>query len=71
MINIIKTNKSGLCFVGDMHGEFNSLQGLMKRTEFTDTVFVLCGDIGFGFEKEEHYKNIFNQIKHIITGIPA
>jgi predicted phosphodiesterase len=62
MINIIKTNKSGLCFVGDMHGEFNSLQGLMKRTEFTDTVFVLCGDIGFGFEKEEHYKNIFNKL---------
>ena len=62
MLNIIETNKVGVCFVGDIHGEFKSLQGLMKRTAFTDTIYIINGDIGFGFEKEEHYKNIFNKL---------
>ena len=61
-LNIIKTNRPGICFVGDMHGEFNSIQGLMKRTEFTDTSYIFCGDIGIGFEKEQHYKNVFNKL---------
>jgi UDP-2,3-diacylglucosamine pyrophosphatase LpxH len=61
-LNIIETYRPGVCFVGDIHGEFNSIQGLMKRTEFTDTMYVFNGDCGFGFEKEQHYKNIFNKL---------
>ena len=61
-LNIIETDRPGVCFIGDMHGEFNSLQGLMKRTEFTDTTYIICGDIGFGFEKPQHYANIFNKL---------
>lgn len=61
-INIIETNTPGVCFVGDIHGEFKSLQGLMKRTKFTNTTYVICGDCGFGFEKDQHYANIFNKL---------
>ena len=61
-LNIIETYRPGVCFVGDIHGEFNSIQGLMKRTEFTDTTWIINGDCGFGFEKEQHYKNIFNKL---------
>lgn len=61
-LNIIETYRTGVCFVGDIHGEFKSLQGLMKRTEFTDTTYIICGDCGFGFEKDQHYANIFNRL---------
>ena len=32
LVNIFNIDKPNICFVGDIHGEFNSLQGLMKKT---------------------------------------
>ena len=61
-LNVIETYRPGVCFFGDMHGEFNSLQGMMKRTEFTDTTYIGLGDIGIGFEKPQHYTNVFNKL---------
>lgn len=61
-LNIIETYRPGVCFFGDTHGELNSYQGLMKRTEFTDTTYIALGDIGIGFEKPQHYINIFNKL---------
>lgn len=61
-LNVIETDKTHICFVGDIHGDFTSLSGFMKQYEFKDTLVILCGDIGFGFEKLQHYTNIFNKI---------
>lgn len=61
-LNIIETNRTGICFIGDIHGEFNALQGLMKQTDFIDTSYIICGDCGFGFEKEQYYSNVFNRL---------
>lgn len=61
-LNIIHTDKTNICFIGDLHGEFKSISGLMKRTELTDAIYIFAGDCGFGFEKEEHYNNIFNRL---------
>lgn len=44
-INIGETGR--LVFVGDIHGNFQKL--LSKSTEFTNTIFIICGDCGFGF----------------------
>lgn len=62
VINIFKVDKPNLCFIGDIHGEFNSLQGMMKKTGFRDTVYIVCGDIGLGFHKKEYYSQIFNKL---------
>lgn len=62
LIDIFNIDKSNICFVGDIHGEFNSLQGLMKKTNFKDTAYIVCGDIGFGFNKKEYYSKIFNKL---------
>lgn len=62
-LNILKTKHKGLCFVGDIHGEFNSLQGLMKQIGLEDIVYVICGDVGFGFEKPQYYDNVFNKLE--------
>lgn len=62
LIDIFNVDKPNICFVGDIHGEFNSLQGLMKKTNFKDTVYIVCGDCGFGFNKKEYYSKIFNKL---------
>lgn len=62
LTNIVEIDKPNVCFIGDIHGEFNSLQGLMKRTGFRDTAYIVCGDCGFGFNKKQYYTNIFNKL---------
>ena len=62
LVNIFKIDKPNVCFIGDIHGEFSSLQGLMKYTNFKDTVYIVCGDCGFGFNKKEYYSQIFNKL---------
>ncbi len=62
LVNIFKTDKPNVCFIGDIHGEFKSLQGLMKYTGFKDTLYIICGDCGFGFNKKEYYSQIFNKL---------
>lgn len=62
LIKILKVDKPNVCFIGDIHGEFKSLQGLMKHTNFKDTAYLITGDCGFGFEKKEYYSQIFNKL---------
>lgn len=46
---------------GDIHGAFETL---VYRTSFqyamTDTVIIVAGDCGFGFERPNHYVNLYN-----------
>lgn len=62
LVKIFKIDKPNVCFIGDIHGEFKSFQGLMKYTNFRDTAYLICGDCGFGFEKKEYYSQIFNKL---------
>ena len=62
LIDIFEIDKPHVCFIGDIHGEFSSLQGLMKKTGFRDTLFICLGDCGFGFNKKEYYTQIFNRL---------
>lgn len=62
VINIFNVDKPNICFIGDIHGEFKGLQALMKKTGFKDTAYIVCGDIGLGFNKKEYYSQIFNKL---------
>ena len=62
LINIFKVDKPNVCFIGDIHGEFKGLGGLMKKLHFKDTLFICAGDCGFGFNKKEYYSQIFNNL---------
>lgn len=62
LVNFFKTNKPNVCFVGDIHGNFRCLLGIINRINAKDTAFFVCGDCGFGFEKKEHYNQIFNRL---------
>ena len=48
---------------GDIHGDFNGLVfKLCVQYELTDTVLIVAGDCGFGFELEGYYEQIYNSI---------
>lgn len=61
-LNIYNCSKPNVCFIGDIHGHFGNLKKLMKQTEFRDTVYIICGDCGFGFEKENYYIQILKSL---------
>lgn len=47
---------------GDIHGEFNaSVFKLCIQYKMTDTVLIVAGDCGFGFDKPGYYDNIFKR----------
>lgn len=41
--------------LGDIHGDFRTLAYQIKRRGFYNTLFIVCGDCGFGFHKIENY----------------
>ena len=44
---------------GDIHGDFNILVNkLCVQYEMKDTVLIVAGDCGFGFEQKRYYENI-------------
>lgn len=48
--------------MGDIHGEFESVIGWIKRYDLTDSTIIFCGDCGFGFNKPEYYNLIVKKI---------
>ncbi len=45
-----------------MHGEFRTLIFNIKRLGIVDSVIIVAGDCGIGFEKEGHYTQLYNKI---------
>ena len=44
---------------GDIHGDFNQLVfKLCIQYKLTDTLLIVAGDCGFGFEKKEYYEQM-------------
>lgn len=47
---------------GDIHGEFNAMiHKLCIQYQMTDTLLIVAGDCGFGFEKPAHYEQLFSR----------
>lgn len=48
---------------GDIHGDFRSLvHKLCIRWQCIDTLLIVAGDCGFGFEKPGYYETVYNQV---------
>lgn len=44
---------------GDIHGDFNQLVfKLCIQYQLTDSLLIVAGDCGFGFEKKEYYEQM-------------
>ena len=49
------TEYKNLVVCGDIHGEFSTLAYNVKRLGIENSVIIVAGDCGVGFEKETHY----------------
>jgi len=55
-------NARSIVVCGDIHGEFNSvIYKLCVQYQLTDTLLIVAGDCGFGFNKPGYYENIFKR----------
>lgn len=52
----------GIVVSGDIHGEFNELvYKCCIQYKMTDTLIIVAGDCGFGFEQQGYYENVYNR----------
>lgn len=51
---------------GDIHGEIRTLVYNLKRLQAQDTVVIVAGDCGIGFEKVGHYENTYHKVKNTL-----
>ena len=54
---------------GDIHGEFDSLIEKMERMELTDTLVIVAGDCGIGFDDSGYYQDVYQRIVHTLDKI--
>lgn len=45
---------------GDVHGRLSELVYYLKTMKITNSVVIIAGDIGLGFEKKQHYVHLYN-----------
>ena len=65
MINLLKFNVETTFCVGDIHGEFKALISNIKKYDLKNCLVICCGDIGLGFEKPQHYKDIISKLNRL------
>ena len=51
-----------LVVCGDIHGDFSTLVNkICVQYQLRNTVVIVAGDCGFGFEKKGYYETVFNR----------
>lgn len=60
MNTLTLNNMKTLVFSGDIHGEFETI--VYKLNHYTETVLIVCGDIGMGFHHENYYLTMFKKL---------
>lgn len=53
--------------IGDIHGEFNLLKYKIKESGIKDSLIIVAGDCGFGFETPKHYEGVYNSMKRVLS----
>ena len=57
------TEYKNLVVCGDIHGEFSTLAYNVKRLGIENSVIIVAGDCGVGFEKETHYPQLYGKLR--------
>lgn len=56
MLAVHNVYSDQVIFLGDLHGNFDTLLFWLKNFVFKNTTIIVCGDIGFGFHKPQYYR---------------
>lgn len=61
-------NAQSIVVSGDIHGDFTQLVfKCCVQYEMKDTLIIVAGDCGFGFERPGHYENIYKRCSSRLT----
>lgn len=61
-------NAKSIVVSGDIHGEFKELvYKCCVQYGMTDTVIIVAGDCGFGFEKPGYYENLYRRCRERLS----
>ena len=64
---IYKLNVETVYCIGDVHGALRGVAGHIKRYDLHDCALIFCGDIGFGFEKDEYYEQVYRKLRPLLS----
>jgi UDP-2,3-diacylglucosamine pyrophosphatase LpxH len=69
MYDILKFNidAKNVYVCGDAHGEFQFLKNKIRLSEIENSIIIIAGDSGFGFEKPIYYKLQYNKMKSVLS----
>lgn len=63
-------NAKSIVVSGDIHGDFTKLvYKCCVQYSMTDTVIIVAGDCGFGFEKPGYYENIYKRCRERLSKV--
>ena len=66
--NYVFPEAKSLVVSGDIHGDFKELvYKCCVQYGMTDTVIIVAGDCGFGFEKPWYYENMYNRCRERLS----
>jgi predicted phosphodiesterase len=49
MQDIVKSDKTDIFFIGDIHGQLKSIKNWIQLNNLKDSILIFCGDFGLGF----------------------
>lgn len=63
-------NAKSIVVSGDIHGDFTQLvYKCCIQYAMTDTLIIVAGDCGFGFEKPGYYENIYKRCRERLSSL--
>lgn len=66
-LNVIDLVADNLRFVGDIHGDYESILYYIDGHNVTNTIFVICGDCGIGFNSDSFYTKLFKKMNRMLS----
>ena len=61
----VNVDAKSIYAVGDIHGCFNTLVGMIKNYSIRDSIIICCGDCGLGFNTPEGDKQTMTKLNNV------
>lgn len=53
--------------IGDGHGNWGLLKYKIRECNIQNSIIIMAGDCGFGFEKREYYRQVYNKMLRVLS----